>query len=133
MTAGQLVSRIRLDDLSLPRQWAATLTATAASTYALDVVATAVGVALAAAGVVQVLGHELVLLFLALSYVAWGAGLRVNLAANWRLLEQTGTSTNALSKAAHDLVRLRRGSVHTRKLASGIGYVGTELAKEVPY
>ena len=133
MTAGQLVSRIRLDDLSLPRQWAATLTATAASTYALDVVATTFGVALAAAGVVQLLGHELVLLFLALSYVAWGAGLRVNLAANWRLLEQTGTSTNALSKAAHDLVRLRRGSVQTRKLASGIGYVGTELAKEVPY
>ena len=133
MTVAQLAGRTRLGGLSRPRQWAATLAATAASMYALDAVATAAGIALAAAGVVQLLGHELVLAFLALTYVAWGAGLRVNLAANWRLLEQTGTSTNALSKAAHDLAGVRSASVRVRKLASGIGYVGTELAKEVPY
>jgi hypothetical protein len=74
-----------------------------------------------------------VLLFLASTYVLWGAGLRVNLEANWALLEETGTSTNALSKAAYDLVKLRTRSVRVRKIASAVGYVGTELAKETPY
>ena len=41
------------------------------------------------------------LVLVAASYVAWGAGLRLSLRANWALLEQTGTSTNVLSKAAH--------------------------------
>ena len=49
----------------------------------------------------------LLLGFLALTYIAWGAGLRTSLGANWTLLEQTGTSTNALSKAAHDLAAVR--------------------------
>ena len=71
--------------------------------------------------------------FLASTYVAWGAGLRVNLAANARLLERTGTSTNALSKAAYDLVRSRTASVRARRFAAGAGYVATELVKEVPY
>ena len=71
--------------------------------------------------------------FLALSYVAWGAGLRRNLSANWALLEQTGTSTNALSKAAHDLAALRGWRPRTRRLAGATGYVATELAKEAPY
>ena len=71
------------------------------STYALDAVATAAGVAAGR---------------LARSWAApttgccsrsspaptspGPPGLRVNLAANWTLLEETGTSTNALSKAA---------------------------------
>jgi hypothetical protein len=74
-------------------------------------------------------GHWLLLGLLACSYVAWGAGLRVNLRANWSLLEQTGTSTNALSKAGYDLLRNPRA----RRIAAAAGYVGTELAKEVPY
>jgi hypothetical protein len=61
--------------------------------------------------------------------VVWGAGLRVNLRANWALLEQTGTSTNALSKAGYDLLKRPRA----RRVAAAAGYVGTELAKEVPY
>jgi selenocysteine lyase/cysteine desulfurase len=43
--------------------------------------------------------------FLVLSYVAWAAGLRAGLVANTALLARTGTSTNVLSKAAHDLTR----------------------------
>jgi NNMT/PNMT/TEMT family protein len=115
--------------IAWPRRWAITLGATAASTYALDVIATAAGVALASSGVLHGVEHWLLLSLLACSYVAWGAGLRVNLRANWALLERTGTSTNALSKAGYDLVKRPRA----RRVAAAAGYVGTELAKEVPY
>jgi hypothetical protein len=71
--------------------------------------------------------------FLVASYVAWGFGLRVNLAANWALLEDTGTSTSALSKAAYDIAGLGRRSERFRRIASQAGYVSTELAKEIPY
>ena len=107
--------------------------ATAVSAYALDAVATAAGVLLVASHALSGLLHWQALVFLAATYVAWGAGLRVNLRANWSLLERTGTSTNALSKAAHDLTRLRTASVRARRIASAAGYVVTELAKEVPY
>ena len=118
---------------SSARQWLATVGATAVSTYALDAVATAAGAALAASGLLHGAPHLALLGFLALTYVAWGAGLRRNLAANWALLEQTGTSTNALSKAAHDLAALRGWRPRTQRLAGSAGYVATELAKEAPY
>lgn len=114
-------------------RWGFTLTATAASTYALDAVAAACGVLLVATGLLTGLDQTALLAFLAASYVAWGAGLRVNLKANWRLLEQTGTSTNALSKAAYDLTRRRTGSRRATRTASAVGYVATELVKEAPY
>jgi hypothetical protein len=114
-------------------RWAATIAATALSAYALDGIATAAGLLLAASHVLRGLDHVLLLMFLGGTYVAWGVGLRVNLKANWALLEQTGTSTNALSKAAYDLTKLRSSRPGARKLASAIGYVGTELAKEAPY
>jgi hypothetical protein len=113
--------------------WAVTLTATAASTFTLEAAATAAGVLLVATGALGGLQHWQSLVFLAASYAAWGAGLRANLRANWTLLEQTATSTNALSKAAHDLTRLRTASARARRLASSAGYLATELAKEVPY
>ena len=53
--------------------------------------------------------------------------------ANWVLLEDTGTSTNVLSKAAYDLVKVRTRSGRACKIAAAAGYVGTELAKEAPY
>ena len=80
--------------------WLLTLVATAASTYALDAVATAAGLLLVATGVLGGAGHVAVLVFLTATYVAWGAGLSANLGANRRLLARTGTSTNALSKLA---------------------------------
>ena len=113
--------------------WAVTITATAVSTYALDALATAAGVLLVASHALSGLQHWQALVFLAATYAAWGAGLRVNLRANWSLLERTGTSTNALSKAAHDLTRLRTASVRARRVASAAGYVAAELAKEAPY
>jgi hypothetical protein len=113
--------------------WAATITATAVSTYALDGVATAAGVLLVASHALGGLGHWHALVFLAATYAAWGMGLRANLRANWSLLEQTGMSTNALSKAAHDLTRLRSTSDRDREIASAAGYLTTELAKEAPY
>jgi NNMT/PNMT/TEMT family protein len=114
-------------------RWGVTLTATAASTYALDVVATATGLALAGSHLLRGLDQPLVIAFLACTYIAWAAGLRVNLAANARLLERTGTSTNVLSKAAFDIVRRRSASVRAQRFAAGAGYVATELVKEVPY
>lgn len=114
-------------------RWAATLVATAASTYALDLVATTAGLLLAASHVLSGLDRGWVLLFLAASYVAWGTGLWANLRANWALLQCTGTSTNALSKAAHDLAGRVTADPQWRRLATDAGYVGTELAKEAPY
>ena len=113
--------------------WVVTITATAVSTCALDGVATAAGVLLVASGALRGLQHWQTLVLLAASYAAWGAGLRANLRANWTLLEQTATSTNALSKAAHDLTKLRTASVRARRIAAAAGYLGTELAKEAPY
>jgi hypothetical protein len=63
----------------------------------------------------------------------WGAGMRMNLAANWALLARTGTSTNVLSKAAHDVARARDAGPRARRFAASAGYVLTEVAKELPY
>jgi hypothetical protein len=115
------------------KRWAVTLAATVASTYLLDMVATAAGVALAASQLLRGVDHWLIVVFLVASYVVWGIGLRVSLAANWTLLEETGTSTSAVSKAAYDLAGLRRGSDRLRRFASQAGYVSTEIAKEIPY
>jgi hypothetical protein len=111
--------------------WFITVAATAASTYALDAVATAAGVVLVASELLSGLDHMSAIAFLAATYVLWGLGLRANLRANWLLLRRTGTSTNVLSKAAFELSR-RRGA-RMQRVAAGTGYVVTELAKEAPY
>jgi hypothetical protein len=113
--------------------WLIAAVATGVSTYALDGVATAAGVLLVGSGLMAGVGETQMLLLLAGSYVAWVAGLRVNLKANFRLLEDVGTSSNALSKAAYDIVSLRTEAVRPRRVGAAVGYVGTELAKEVPY
>ena len=123
----------RIRTTSTAKRWAVTCAATAVSTYALDAVATVAGVLLVASHLLAGLDRVSVLLFLASTYVAWGIGIWVTLKANWSLIENTGTSTNALSKAAYDLVGLRTKSVRARKVAAAIGYVGTEVAKETPY
>ena len=115
------------------RRWAITLLATAISTYALDGVATVAGVLLAASHVMRGLDYSLLLVVLGGTYLLWAAALRVNLKANWTLLEETGISTNVLSKAAYELAKLRHGGLRTQRIASASGYVGTEIAKEVPY
>ena len=112
-------------------RWAVTLVATGASTYALEGIATAAGVLLAASHLLRGLDHWLVVALLAVTYLLWVAALRVNLQANWRLLSETGTSTNVLSKAAYELAKRR--PLRTQRIAAAGGYVGTELAKEVPY
>ena len=60
-------------------------------------------------------------------------GLRVNLAANWQLLEETGTSTSARRRRPTISPPRRTRSVRRRRLAASAGYVGTEVVKEVPY
>lgn len=105
--------------------------ATVVSTYALDLVATAAGVLLAATGLLAGVAAPWLLTLLVASYVAWFLGLRTNLAANARLLAATATSTNVLSKAAYELTRRR--SPRVRRWAASAGYVATEVAKEVPY
>jgi hypothetical protein len=114
-------------------RWAVTLGATALSTWALDLVAATAGVILAASTWLDGAPRVSVLVFLATTYVIWAAGLRVNIAANWRLLEETGTSTNALSKLGFELARLRSNSRRAMRWAAGAGYIITEIAKEAPY
>ncbi len=115
------------------KSWLITILATVVSTYALDGVATAGGVILVASGVMAGVEQPWLWVVLASSYVAWVAGLRVNLKANFQLLEAVGTSSNALSKAAYELVRRRARSSRARRLAAAAAYVGTEIAKEGPY
>lgn len=119
--------------LSPTRRWMISAGATVASTYALDVIATTAGLLLVWSALFQEVDRDGALAFLAVSYVAWGAGLRINLAENWALLAATGTSTNVLSKAGFDLVRSRTHSQRAQRIAAAIGYVGTEFAKEAPY
>ena len=115
------------------RTWAVTAVATVASTYALDAVAGATGIALAASGLLSGVDHRALVVFLIATYAVWGLGLRANLAANWSLLEQTGSSTSIVSKAFHDVTAARTGSVRRRRLAAAAGYLGAEIAKELPY
>ena len=91
-----------------------------------------IGPILAATTILEGMDHLVLLAILAGTYVAWGAGLRVNLGANWLLLEATGTSSSAPSKAAYELAKLRTRSIRARRFAAAIGYVGTEAAKELP-
>jgi len=107
--------------------------ATAACTYALEAFAIAAGALLAGSGVLAGLDRPLLLSFLAGTYVLWAAGLRVSLAANWSLLTRTGVSTNAPSKAAHDVAHARKAGPRTRRWAASGAYLLTEAAKEVPY
>lgn len=116
-----------------PGRWFNTVDAAVASTYALDTVATGAGVLLVASQLLSNLDHRHLLVFLGGTYLLWGAGLRVNLRAKGTLLQESGTSTNAPSKAAYDLVKGRTRSVCARKIACPTGYVATELAKEMPY
>ncbi|GAA0522026.1 hypothetical protein Ade02nite_63590 [Paractinoplanes deccanensis] len=113
--------------------WAASLAATAASTYVLDVWAAAAGAGLVASGLLAGLGHPSVVAFLVVSYTVWVFGLRANLRANGALLAATGVSTNALSKLAYDITRRRCGGGRAARLAAAVAYTGTEVAKEVPY
>jgi hypothetical protein len=114
-------------------RWMLTILATAASAYVLDAVATACGLILVATGWLVGIDVVPLLAFLALTYVFWAIGLSANLRANWRLLEATGTSTNAVSKAAYDVVGRFTTRLRIRQIAAAAGYVSTEIAKEVPY
>ncbi len=84
------------------KRWSATIIANVVSTYALDTVCTAAGVLLVASGVFAGIETHAAIVLLGISYVMWGGGLSSSLAANWRLLETTGTSTSLLSKLAYD-------------------------------
>jgi NNMT/PNMT/TEMT family len=119
--------------LSKAKRWLITLVATAASTYALDAVATAAGLILAESYALRGLDRFPVLLFLASTYLIWGAGLRLNLMENWALLERTGMSANVFSKVAYDVIKRRSKSKRAQKFAAGAGYVSAELVKEAPY
>ncbi|WP_232343908.1 guanitoxin biosynthesis pre-guanitoxin forming N-methyltransferase GntF [Actinoplanes awajinensis] len=123
----------RTSTMSPAAAWAVSLAATAASTYALDAWAAAVGAGLVASGLLADLGHRSVVVFLLVSYAAWVFGLRAGLQANGSLLAATGTSTNVLSKLAYDLTRRRFGAGRAARLAAAVAYTGTEIAKEVPY
>jgi hypothetical protein len=113
--------------------WSVSIAATVASTYALDTVAAVAGAVLVATGLLAGVGAPGLIVLLAVTYAAWGLGLRANVGANWALLATTGTSTNVLSKAAYDLTRRRTTGTRAPRAAAAVGYVGTEVAKEIPY
>jgi len=123
----------RIPRVQAAGRWLLTLAATVLSTYALDAVATGAGLALAGSGLLDGVGRTGGLTFLVASYVAWGAGMWTNLQANWDLLERTGTSTNVLSKAAYEMLKRAGSKPRWRRVATDVGYAGTELAKETPY
>jgi hypothetical protein len=118
---------------STPIRWAVTVVATGLSTCALDVFAAAAGALLAASPALDGASRPALLGFLAVTYLLWAAGLRVNVIANWQLLEQTGASTNLPSKVLFELARRRSNTRHAPRAASAVGYVATEIVKEVPY
>lgn len=121
------------------KRWGVTIAAHVSSTYVLDSVAVVSGIALV--GVVNMvepmflknLSIGYAVAFLMTTYTIWGIALKKNLKANWRLLEETGTSTNAFSKAGYDLARSFTNYKVVQKVTAGTGYVVTELAKEIPY
>ncbi|MFT3851395.1 MAG: hypothetical protein QM733_01425 [Ilumatobacteraceae bacterium] len=113
------------------RRWAVTIGATVASTWVLDAVATAAGIALARWTSLADVTPAVLLGVLVASYVGWVLALVANLRANGRLLDDAGVSTNAVSKLAHDLVAGR--SRRARRAAAAWGYVLTEAVKELPY
>jgi len=115
------------------RTWAVSVVATVVSTYALDLIAAAAGVALVATGLLAGLAQGWLLTLLVISYAAWGLGLRANVRANAVLLATTGMSTNVISKAGYDLARRLTGSARAQRWAAATGYVGTEIVKEAPY
>jgi hypothetical protein len=124
-------------------RWGVTIGANVASTYALDGVASAVGVSTVWAtdkvtNIVSDNPHVLesvpapaLLPVLGASYIAWWKGVSPNLEQNWHLLEETGMSSNALSKLFYD--RAGKYSATKQKLLSKGGYVLWETVKEVPY
>lgn len=122
-----------LRSASQVKKWSATIVANTASTYALDTIATAAGVLLATSNLLSGIGIYAAIGLLGASYALWAAGLSSSLAANWRLLETTGTSTSLLSKLAYDLAKRGTMRMSMRQLLSAAGYVAFELAKESPY
>ena len=80
----------RRSPASRRRRWAVTLAATAARPTRSTPSPPRPGCCWSPPALLAGLDHRLLLAFLAASYVVWGAGLRVNLRANWALLERTG-------------------------------------------
>ncbi len=115
------------------RRWGATVAASVLTTYALDLVATAMGLAVAGSGLLTGIDYFLALTLLLASYVFWGSGLWQVIKANWALLQRTGACTNVLAKAGHDLAVRLGWSLRGRKVAACVGNTATELAKEAPY
>jgi hypothetical protein len=115
------------------RRWGVTLAAAATSFATLDLVATAGGITLASSGVFEGQARMVVYGLLAVSYVVWAAGMRVNLRANADLLTTTGTSTNVFSKFLFDRAKARSASPRACGAAASIGYVGMQLVIEMPY
>ena len=113
--------------------WYVAVVATITSTCALDIAATAAGTALVVSSALD--GAPLWALagVLLATYAAWATALKANVVADWRLLEKTGVSTNILSKAMFEFAQRRSAGYRAPRVASAVGYVGTELAKELPY
>lgn len=114
-------------------RWAATIAATVVSIGVLDAVVAAVGGLFVLWGVLGDVGPVTLAVVLLASYLLWGLGLGANLRANAELLWSTGTSTDACSKAAFELARRRGGGARRCRWAGHVGYLATEVSREVPF
>ena len=116
-----------------PARWAVTAAGSVVSTGAIEVFASVGGALLLASHRLDGAPRGTLLVILVFTYLLWIAGLRVNLVANWELLEQSGACTNLASKVLFELAQLRSSSPRVRRAASAVGYIATEVVKEVPY
>ena len=119
-------------------KWGITVGAFVASTSVIDYMAFMTGTAAvivdkAAEHPIDNVNTAGMLALLAGTYLTWGAGMRKNIKQNWELLEHEGWSTNAPSKAMHDLAESKGYSEKWQKRLTGAGYVATEAVKELPW
>jgi hypothetical protein len=114
-------------------RWAITVVATAISAFSLEIIATATGVLLVSSQLLDDASHGAASTIVVATYLLWAAALRTSLTANWRLLEQTGTSTNLPSKLVFDIARRRLRGQRGPRIAASAAYTATEIVKEVPY
>lgn len=126
-------SERKIAGLSRARCWIVTAVASLVTAYGLDVVATCTGLLLAGTGWLAGIEYGTGIVLLLLTYVGWFFGAWSILRANWELLQRTGTSTNLVSKAGHDIAARLGWSVGWRRAATHTGYIITDLMKEVPY
>lgn len=67
------------------------------------------------------------------SYIPYLTSLFKNADQSWKSLQETGISVNIFAKAGYDLSKNITGSQKLQKFSAYSGFLGSELAKEIPW